>query len=91
MMKKLKVPKDFKPGDLLKARNKMSAAYLAKEAKEKPHSKMTKAEMKHEAKESAVHEAAEHMTKKQVSKMKGKGSKKVAKKAMMAKKVAMMM
>lgn len=74
-MKKLKVPKNFKPGDLLKARNKMSAAYLAKEAKEKPYSKMSKAELKHEAKESPAHEAAEHMSKKQVLALKKGGSK----------------
>ena len=46
--------KSKEPGSLL------SAAYKAQEAKEKPHSKQTKAGKKHEAKESKAYEKAEH-------------------------------
>lgn len=55
----------FKPGELLKARAKMSADYIAKEKTEKK-------DPKKESKESKVHEKAEHLTKKQVAILKKK-------------------
>ena len=62
-------PKTVRPGDLLKARSKMTKAYLDKERAE--HARIqTAKERAHEKRESKIHEIAEHLTKEQVEALK---------------------